>query len=605
MENSVTNKSDITETRLYNYIDINRLLIAMSNNQEDYLVVDSITLDKVNITQTLSGILNYITQDEDELLPVVIPVNLGESELGVYTGNHWTGLVIIREEDTVHIYYQDSLGNKIPDMLFIIIQNLCEGINFQLHDLHVLQQENGYDCGPLTILNLDALARTGELPENIDENAIIEQRKMLKELQLQYPEQAYTEDEEEVEKEVDEDELVKYLDEVVPAFVTSLNEEQSNIFNGILRQYETLLDSRHKKELVGKDAIIKQVLNRGREVEYVFNKSDDQVKLLNRNIEEDDGLKSVISNADDVHKKVPLLITILGNMIAIPVSTLEREKPKRKEYKKELKQLIKQINDTQSSGEIMEQKTEWIIKRKELETKIRKSELEIGLAEKAISRALLKHNQKKDTDNKVPDSIKKLIGNESAKDLIESIARTYSTKEEIEKLEKEISVEGVSSDAKVAKETAIKNLKSTIEEKIYYLHQDIDNFLNLSNEREEEDDDLNEEEGVMYSKDIGTEDGGEESAQLIPVATNNGKGVALFLTEELRSNLPITTEAFSSNTNSSNLNGEGGDFFLTDRLSALEGLLSNLPTTEASDSVPVTGVMGEDAYPGVKSNSLV
>ena len=541
MENSVTNKSDRAETRWYNYIDINRLLIDMGNNYNDYIVAEAITLDIVNITQTLSGILRYITQDEDEVLPVVIPVNLGGAELGVYTGNHWTGLVITREESIVRIYYQDSLGNEIPSMLFTIIQNLCEGIKFQLHDLHFSQQENGYDCGPLTILNLDALARTGELPANIEKDTIIQQREMLQDLPLESLEQDYVESDEEVDEEVDEDAVVKYLDEVVPEFVTSLDEEQSNIFNGILRQYQTLLDSRHKKELVGKDAIIKQVLNRGREVEYVFNKSDDQVKLLNRNIEEDDGLKSVVSNAEDVHKKEPLLIQILGKSITIQVHTLRSEKPKRKEYKKKLKQLIKQINDTQSSGEIMEQKTNLIINRKELETKIRKSELEIGLAEKAISRALLKHNQKKDTDNEVPDSIKKLIGNESAKDLIESIARTYYTKEEIEKLEKEISVEGVSSDVKVAKETAIKNLKSTIEEKIYYLHQDINNFLNLSNEREEEYNDFNEEE-VMYSEDIGR----DESAPLIPVDTDNGEGVAPLLTEESLSNLATTTEASDS-----------------------------------------------------------
>jgi hypothetical protein len=546
MKNSVTNKSDSTETRWYNYIDINRLLIAMSNNHEDYLVVDAITLDTVNITQTLSGILNYITRDEDGVLPVVIPVNLGASELGVYTGNHWTGLVIRREEDSVHIYYQDSLSNEIPDMLSTIIQNLCEGIKFELHDLQFSQQENGYDCGPLTILNLDALARTGELPENIDENAIIEQRKMLQDLPPDSLEQNYVEFDEEVDKEVDEevdeDEVEKYLDEVVPKFVTSLDEEQSNIFNGILHQYQTLLDSRHKKELVGKDAIIKQVLNRGEEVKYVFNKSDEQVKLLNMNIEEEDCLKSVVSNAEDVHKKEPLLIQILGKSITIQVHTLRSEKPKRKEYKKQLKQLIKQIYDTQSSGETMAQKTELIIKRKELETKIRKSELDIGLAEKAISRALLKHNQKKDTDNEVPDSIKKLIGNESAKDLIESIARTYSTKEEIEKLEKEISVEGVSSEAKVAKETKIKTLKITIEEKIHYLHDAINNFLNLSNERKEEDNDLNEELGVMDSEDIDI----GESDLLIPVVTNNGEGGDFFLTEELLSNLATTTEESDS-----------------------------------------------------------
>jgi hypothetical protein len=206
--------TDVEITRWYNDIDINRLLIEMSNNQEDYLVFDSITLDEAQITQGLTDAFDQINESRN----IVIPVNLGQSGDGIYRGNHWTSLVIRHQDDGVNIYYQDSLGNPIPPLLLTKIDSVFP--DAKIHDLRVPQQENGYDCGPLTILNLDALARTGKLPKNTDENAIIDQRTALRYLALNSPEQLYADDEEtsldeddsEADGESDDEELLKQIE---------------------------------------------------------------------------------------------------------------------------------------------------------------------------------------------------------------------------------------------------------------------------------------------------------------------------------------------------------------------------------------------------------
>lgn len=234
--------SDVEITRWYNDIDINRLLIEMSNNQEDYLVFDSITLDEAQITQRLTEAFYIINEGKN----IVIPVNLGGSDAGTYKGDHWTGLVITREEDTVHIYYEDSLGNPIPALLLTQIHNVFQ--DAQIHDLQVRQQDNGYDCGPLTILNLDALARTGKLPENTDENAIIEQRTTLRDLALNSPEQLVADDEEassdDDDSEVDES-GEEYSEDEEDSGLKLLEESKESLGEGLYNELKQIIEEKN------------------------------------------------------------------------------------------------------------------------------------------------------------------------------------------------------------------------------------------------------------------------------------------------------------------------------------------------------------------------
>ncbi len=91
----------------------------------------------------------------------VIPLNLNN--------NHWVGLVLRREPNgTIQAIYNDPMGNSLTPENRNILENYLREFNNNHHititDLHLVQQTNGYDCGPITVNNLVRLA----LAENLD-----------------------------------------------------------------------------------------------------------------------------------------------------------------------------------------------------------------------------------------------------------------------------------------------------------------------------------------------------------------------------------------------------------------------------------------------------
>jgi hypothetical protein len=452
--------ADVEITRWYNDIDINRLLIEMSNHQEDYLVFDSITLDEAQITQRLTDASYQI----NEVRNIVIPVNLGQSEDGIYRGNHWTSLVIRNQEDGLHIYYQDSVGNPIPELLVTQIRNVFQ--DSKIHDLQVRQQENVYDCGPWTIFNLCALAMTGELPENIDENAIIDQREYLRDLPLESPEHLHADDEEqlaleeydeeqlasdeydeETDRESDEEELEKALEEKlikivdynINALKESLDEHESQLLDDILSQYTSLFVLRNDKVVASNNSKLSEMMHLGKSHNSFIEDLKVGVMILKEDVEKDDDAKSVISNADDVHKKLSLLETVLGESYTTEVKVASEEltlyRKQKKEKKAALKELTPKIAAITISAITMADKSvkDDLSKQKTLMQDIRKAEVVISRTEKIISRALFKHIKQKDSNQE--DGI---IKDESTKPMIDMINIISSSKADIKRLEEEI-----------------------------------------------------------------------------------------------------------------------------------------------------------------------
>lgn len=168
-----------TRTYWYNYEDIDKILKSKNNNDFLYYVEDTASQ---NSEQALQRIDNSfaILEANPELEATVIPINLGHIDRGVYEGSHWVGIVIRRNQETRNLeaFYNDSLGTSmdisLPNLRMILKNH---GIpDERIIDFKHIQQNNGYDCGAWTVLNLDSLARTGKLSE-ATENDVIYQRK--------------------------------------------------------------------------------------------------------------------------------------------------------------------------------------------------------------------------------------------------------------------------------------------------------------------------------------------------------------------------------------------------------------------------------------------
>ncbi len=165
----------------YDYVYINNLLKSTSNDNQNYRLIEAASQDDLHLVQKINQAYTMML-NKPMIQSVVVPINLGRRVDNVYQGRHWVGLVIRRNLETndLEALYNDSLGNSMCDSLPALKQILINnGIpESRITDLQTQQQYNGYDCGAWTVLNLDSLARTGQLP-NASENDIINQRKVV------------------------------------------------------------------------------------------------------------------------------------------------------------------------------------------------------------------------------------------------------------------------------------------------------------------------------------------------------------------------------------------------------------------------------------------
>lgn len=81
-----------SESYWYDYVDINTILKATSNGDQNYHVIEAASQDNLHTLQRVSQAFTALTQNP-LLQAAVIPINLGNAFRGIYTGSHWVGLV--------------------------------------------------------------------------------------------------------------------------------------------------------------------------------------------------------------------------------------------------------------------------------------------------------------------------------------------------------------------------------------------------------------------------------------------------------------------------------------------------------------------------------
>lgn len=170
------------DTHWYDYAEIHNSLLARSQNEAAYHVIESASQDDLHLSQKVNEACTKLNGNQGPA-SAVIPINLGRrGSSGAYEGSHWVGLVIRRDpEHGLEAYYNDSLGTSMDALLPNLKQILTNNGIQNITDLQIRQQNNGYDCGPWTVLNLDSLARSGQL-QQFSGNDISNQRQELAQL---------------------------------------------------------------------------------------------------------------------------------------------------------------------------------------------------------------------------------------------------------------------------------------------------------------------------------------------------------------------------------------------------------------------------------------
>lgn len=167
----------------YSDIDILQLLMEKSENNVHYKVIDSAThnyqmveySDQYQIVLRITEAVNFL-RGNNTINAAVIPINLGNLDTeGSWEGRHWVGLIIRRAENgSFSAFYSDSLGRKMSDQL-PFLKEILHNNNIDTDNINDLtegrqQQTNLYDCGPWTVINLDHIARNGQLLQHVSQN---------------------------------------------------------------------------------------------------------------------------------------------------------------------------------------------------------------------------------------------------------------------------------------------------------------------------------------------------------------------------------------------------------------------------------------------------
>lgn len=133
-------------------IDINSMLTSLKQSAGlNYLISNAASQVPIHAKVVIA---QAIQQLKEHHTTVVIPINLGYIEDSTYIPNHWVGLVIEKKGETLSASYMDSLDNTM-DGSFEELREILKTFNIiDITQPKVYAQQNGYDCGPLTALNL-------------------------------------------------------------------------------------------------------------------------------------------------------------------------------------------------------------------------------------------------------------------------------------------------------------------------------------------------------------------------------------------------------------------------------------------------------------------
>ncbi|MGX6960275.1 MAG: ankyrin repeat domain-containing protein [Rickettsia endosymbiont of Pentastiridius leporinus] len=108
-------------------------------------------LEVVGSNDQLSRVLeNYRSSQHTH--PFTIILNIGENGNG---GDHWVSMVLHRVNNEYHAYYTDSFGHEIRGSTASIMNNN----NILVHNVSMMQQSDGYNCGLWALENANAIRR--------------------------------------------------------------------------------------------------------------------------------------------------------------------------------------------------------------------------------------------------------------------------------------------------------------------------------------------------------------------------------------------------------------------------------------------------------------
>lgn len=163
---SVSVKSDL-DTEWYSNKKIDGVFAHELRDQKDVVALPAIPTEGSDyFKQALYKAKNLARGGKKVLMPLNI------------NGNHWVGGMMKMDGGELKFFYNDSLGNPIDETMRIEI----ERAGIKITDLKAKQQDDHYNCGPLTIHNLLEMSKA----TNLEEEAL--KQKLLtsaKELDLQ------------------------------------------------------------------------------------------------------------------------------------------------------------------------------------------------------------------------------------------------------------------------------------------------------------------------------------------------------------------------------------------------------------------------------------
>ncbi|WP_264337371.1 hypothetical protein [Wolbachia endosymbiont (group B) of Dolichovespula media] len=121
-----------------------------------------------HISSQLQQFQNSVRDGEQRPLTLIVNLN----------NNHWVTLVVSHQDGQYNGYYADSLGNNVPDGIRQVLQ---QNRIINLHDVSVLQQTDGHNCGLWSLENardINAVLQVGgsNIPDEIRSRLRVQER---------------------------------------------------------------------------------------------------------------------------------------------------------------------------------------------------------------------------------------------------------------------------------------------------------------------------------------------------------------------------------------------------------------------------------------------
>jgi hypothetical protein len=140
---SVITRADL-DTKWYSKTLIDNILEQELKGRQNQNIVSLPAIQAIPVDEDFNGAIREAKKLAKRGKTVLMPLNIN--------GKHWvSGMMKVAGDGKFQFFYNDSLGNEIDQGLIGEMRKL-EIID--IADIRARQQQDGYNCGPLTIHNL-------------------------------------------------------------------------------------------------------------------------------------------------------------------------------------------------------------------------------------------------------------------------------------------------------------------------------------------------------------------------------------------------------------------------------------------------------------------